>query len=257
MVWQHRVALITGAASGLGKATAVHLHSLGAKVLFCDLDKVNGTSVVQSLNSDRALFVTTDVCSTDSVTHALDICKKFFGKDINVAVNCAGIGIAAKLLGKGGAHSMESFSKVISVNLFGTFNVARLAAQRMALHSAEPDEERGVIINTASVAAFDGQVGQCAYAASKAAVAGLTLPMARDLMDTGIRVVTLAPGLFLTPMLKQLPESTQQSLAKGIPFPKRFGKPEEFAHAVQFIVENGYVNGEVIRIDGSLRMSPK
>jgi 3-hydroxyacyl-CoA dehydrogenase/3-hydroxy-2-methylbutyryl-CoA dehydrogenase len=202
-----------------------------------------------------ARFALVDVTQADQVSKALDVAQANFGT-LTCAVSCAGIAVAAKTVGKKGAHSLEDFARVLTVNTVGTFNVARLAAERMA--AAKPDAlgQRGVIVNTASVAAFDGQVGQVAYAASKAAVAGMTLPLARDLAPLGIRVCTVAPGLFKTPMLAGLPEKVQNELAATVPFPKRLGDPDEFAQLVQAIIENRMLNGEVIRLDGAIRMMP-
>eukprot|EP01098_Paradermamoeba_levis_P008466 TRINITY_DN350_c0_g1_i4.p1 TRINITY_DN350_c0_g1~~TRINITY_DN350_c0_g1_i4.p1 ORF type:complete len:271 (-),score=93.96 TRINITY_DN350_c0_g1_i4:51-818(-) len=250
------VAIVTGAASGLGKATATRLVKNGGKVIIADLPSSHGAQVAEALGPNAA-FSPTDVTSEESVNKALDLAEKTFGKRVNVAVSCAGVAIAKKTLGKEAPHDLASFTKVLTVNTIGTFNIIRLAASRMA-HS-HPDEhgQRGVIINTASIAAFDGQIGQAAYAASKSAVVGMTLPIARDLAPVGIRINTIAPGLFRTPMLEGLPIAAQQALAKNVPFPSRLGEPDEFAQLVQSIIENHMLNGETIRLDGALRMAPK
>jgi len=220
--------------------------------------------MVASLPSGSAHFQPADVLKEDEINAALDSARAKFGREVNVAVNCAGIAIARRTLG-GKAfdrlHDLESFAKIIQVNTVGTFNVARLAAVRMA--KSEPwrglpdDSERGVIVNTASVAAFDGQIGQVAYATSKAAIAGLTLPLARDLAPLGIRVLTIAPGVFLTPMMESLPAQAKEQLSKQIPFPARLGRPEEYGMLVESIIQNPFLNGEVIRLDGALRMPPQ
>jgi 3-hydroxyacyl-CoA dehydrogenase/3-hydroxy-2-methylbutyryl-CoA dehydrogenase len=204
---------------------------------------------------ERSRFALVDVTQPDQVAKGLDLVQSSFGT-VNCVVSCAGIAVAAKTVSKKGAHSLEDFSRVLMVNTVGSFNVARLAAERMAAAPADGDGQRGVIINTASVAAFDGQVGQVAYAASKAAIVGMALPMARDLAGTGIRVLTIAPGLFKTPLLAGLPEKVQNELAATVPNPKRLGDPAEFAHLVQCMIENHMLNGEVVRLDGAIRMQP-
>jgi 3-hydroxyacyl-CoA dehydrogenase/3-hydroxy-2-methylbutyryl-CoA dehydrogenase len=196
-----------------------------------------------------------DVTSAEDVSAALDLCEKDFGP-VNTAVSCAGIAVASRTLSKKGPHSLEDFQKVLTVNTVGTFNVLRLTAERMSKSAADAGGQRGVIVNTASVAAFDGQIGQVAYAASKAAIVGMTLPIARDLSKQGIRVMTIAPGLFKTPLLAGLPEKVQNELAATVPNPSRLGNPDEFAQLVQSIIENQMLNGEVIRLDGALRMAP-
>ncbi len=243
-------AVITGGASGLGEATARHFRDHGAQVTLLDRDVTRGEAVAVEIG---AHFAETDVTDETSVQTAIDAATSAMGK-VTVAVNCAGIAPAAKTLGREGPHPLDTFQSVISVNLVGSFNVARLAAAAMAHNAPEPDGNRGVIINTASIAAFDGQKGQAAYAASKGGIAGLTLPMARDLTREGIRVMAIAPGIFLTPMLQGLPQEVQDSLAADVTFPKRLGDPAEYAALARFIVECGYLNGEVIRIDGALRM---
>jgi NAD(P)-dependent dehydrogenase (short-subunit alcohol dehydrogenase family) len=246
-----RVALITGGASGLGLASAEHLLAAGASVVLVDLPSSDGAAVAERLG-DRAVFAPTDVTEPDEVAAAVEESVVAFG-GLHVAVNCAGIGWAQRVLSRNGPHDYDVFGKVVQINLLGTFNVLRLAAERMA--EQEPvGEERGVIVNTASVAAFDGQIGQIAYAASKGGVASMTLPAARDLARHQIRVVTIAPGTFDTPMLRGLPEERRQALAEDIPHPHRLGEPADFGLLVRQIVENAYLNGEVIRLDGGLRM---
>jgi NAD(P)-dependent dehydrogenase (short-subunit alcohol dehydrogenase family) len=247
---QNTAAIITGGASGLGEATARHFRANGAQVTLLDRDPDRGTQVATELG---ATFVQTDVTDPASVQSAIDAAVTAMGK-INVCVNCAGIAVGIKTVGRDGPHPLDAFQKTIDVNLVGTFNVARLAAAAMADNTPEPDGARGVIVNTASVAAFDGQKGQAAYAASKGGVVGMTLPMARDLASFGVRVMTIAPGLFLTPMLRGLPQDVQDQLAADVPNPARLGDPSEYAALAGFIVQSGYLNGEVIRIDGALRM---
>jgi len=243
--------VITGGASGLGEATARVFAEAGAKVTLLDRDTTRGPQVAAELGGS---FVETDVTDEASVKAALSAAKEAMG-GLNAAVNCAGIAIAETTLKKDdGIHSLESYRKVIDVNLTGTFNIARLAADAMKDNAPEPDGNRGVIINTASIAAFDGQRGQAAYASSKGGVVGLTLPLARDLARNGIRVMTIAPGIFMTPMLAGLPQEAQDSLAASVTNPKRLGDPREYGRLAKFIVECGYLNGETIRIDGALRM---
>ncbi|WP_250283750.1 MULTISPECIES: 3-hydroxyacyl-CoA dehydrogenase [unclassified Frankia] len=247
------VALITGGASGLGLATAYRLLDAGASVALVDLPSSDGAAVAAKLG-DRAVFTPADVTSEQDVTAALDIAGQL--GPVRVAVNCAGIGTPGRVLGKDGPLSLELFTRVLKINLIGTFNVIRLAAARISAH--EPvDGERGVIVNTASVAAYDGQIGQAAYSASKGGVVGLTLPVARDLAGRQIRVVTIAPGLFETPMLATLPQEARSSLGAQVPHPSRLGRPEEYAALVQHIVDNPMLNGEVIRLDGAIRMAPR
>lgn len=243
-------AVITGGASGLGEATARHFASRGAKVALLDLNEEAGRIVANEIGGT---FCTTDVTNEDSVATAIAAAKDAMGT-ITAVVNCAGIAPAATTVGKNGPHPLHTFQKTIDINLVGTFNVARLAAEAMAQNGPERDGARGVIINTASIAAMDGQRGQAAYAASKGGIVGLSLPMARDLARSGIRVMAIAPGIFLTPMLKGLPQEAQDQLAADVTCPKRLGHPDEYAHLAGFIVECGYLNGEVIRLDGALRM---
>ena len=248
-------ALITGGASGLGEACGRLLVKSGAKVALLDLAEEQGQKLAAELG-DNALFIKTDVTDENQVASAVAQTLEKFGA-VQVAINCAGVGIPAKVLGKDGPMSMGHFNKVVQINLMGTMNVIRLAAAEMVKNPAGEDGEKGVVINTASAAAFEGQVGQAAYSASKAAVAGMTLPIAREFADYGIRVLTIAPGLFETPMLLGLPEKVQVSLGQSVPFPKRLGKPDEFAGLVKHLIENRMLNGEVIRLDGAIRMAAR
>lgn len=247
-------AIVTGGASGLGEATARMLSSMGANVAIFDLDENKGLAVSEKINSD---FYKVDVTDTNSVNQAVSSFLKQ-NEGIQIVVNCAGIGPAAKTVSRGESHSSELFAKVININLIGSFNVASICAAEMVKNREySEDGFRGVIVNTASVAAYDGQIGQVAYSASKGGIVGMTLPMARDLSDKGIRVCSIAPGLFLTPLLESLPEEVQESLGKQVPFPSRLGKPTEFAKLVVQIIENDMLNGEVIRLDGAIRMAPR
>ncbi|MGH8459986.1 MAG: 3-hydroxyacyl-CoA dehydrogenase [Stenotrophobium sp.] len=252
---QGKVFIITGGASGLGGATAQRLGALGAKILIADLNEAGGNELARQIGNGSR-FVRVDVTSEADVQKAVDVAVKEMG-GLHGAVNCAGVGTPEKVLGKTGPIALASFAKVININLIGTFNVVRLAAHAMSQQAPDEEGERGVLINTASVAAFDGQIGQPAYAASKAAVVGMTLPIARELARYGIRIVTIAPGLFETPMMASLPKEAQDSLGKSVPFPSRLGRPSEFAQLAQQIVENPMLNGETIRLDGALRMAPK
>ncbi len=249
------VALVTGGASGLGEATVRAFVSRGARVAVLDRPNSPGEKVAAEL-SGRALFVPADVTSAEQVGAAVQKTSAAFG-GIHVTVNCAGVGAAMKTTGKQGPMPLDMFEMVVRINLIGTFNVIRLAATEMLKNAPADDGERGVIINTASVAAFDGQIGQAADSASKGGVVGMTLPIARDLARDGIRCVTIAPGTFDTPMLAMLPEPQRQALAAGIPFPSRLGRPSEYAALAVHIVENVMLNGETIRLDGALRMPPK
>ncbi len=251
---QGKVALVTGGGSGLGRATVEALVAAGAKVVIADLPSSRGAEVAAAA-ADSTRFSPTDVTKEADVQAAIDLATKDFG-GLHIAVSCAGIGVAGRVLSKKGVHTLEQFTQVITVNLIGTFNVVRLAAARM-VETNLAGEEKGVIINTASVAAFDGQIGQAAYSASKGGVAAMTLPLARDLADKLIRVVTIAPGTFATPMLAGLSPEVQDTLAKQIPHPARLGKPEEFAALVRHVIENPMINGEVIRIDGAIRLPPR
>jgi NAD(P)-dependent dehydrogenase (short-subunit alcohol dehydrogenase family) len=247
------VALVTGGASGLGAATVKRLVAAGAKAVIVDRDEARGAALAAELGQT---FVKADVTNAAEVEAAIAQAESLGA--LRVAVSCAGVGWAARTLDKTGKpHDLELFKTVVGVNLVGTFNVLRLAASAIAKSAPLEHGERGVIVNTASVAAFDGQIGQIAYAASKAGVAGMTLPAARDLAPAGIRVLTIAPGLFDTPMLGALPEEKRAALANDVVFPKRLGSPDEYGALVVAIAENGYLNGETIRLDGSLRMAPK
>ncbi|MBU0752076.1 MAG: 3-hydroxyacyl-CoA dehydrogenase [Gammaproteobacteria bacterium] len=249
------VFLVTGGASGLGAAVARLLVGLGAKVVVADMNVAAGEALAAQLGG-RACFVATNVADEASAKTAVAQAISKFGT-LQGLVNCAGIVHAEKTVGRDGAHALDSFRRVIDVNLVGTFNMIRLAAEAMAANEPNSSGERGVIVNTASVAAFDGQMGQAAYAASKAGIAGMTLPIARDLARSGIRVMTIAPGIFETPMMAGMAAEVQEALGKMVPFPSRLGRPEEFAMLVGQVVENPYLNGEVIRLDGAIRMQPK
>jgi NAD(P)-dependent dehydrogenase (short-subunit alcohol dehydrogenase family) len=247
--------LVTGGGSGLGAACAREFTGAGASVVLADINPETGEKLAAELG-ERARFAKTDVTDEQSVQQAITLAKETFG-GLRGVVNCAGVGIAARTLSKSGPHPLDPFIKVIQVNLIGTFNVIRLAAAAMAENQPDAEGERGVIVNTASVAAFDGQIGQAAYSASKAGVVGMTLPIARELARAGIRVMTIAPGLFETPMMDSLSREVQESLGKMVPFPPRLGRPAEFASLVLEIVRNPMLNGEVIRLDGAIRMAPK
>lgn len=243
-------AIITGGASGLGEATARKLCNAGASVVIFDRDEARGTQVAGEIGAG---FAKVDVTDQDSVGDGIKLAVKTMGK-INACINCAGIAAGEKTVGRDGPHALDSFKRTVDINLVGTFNVLRLAAAEMSGNAPDGNGERGVIINTASIAAFDGQMGQAAYGASKAAIAGLTLPVSRDLARNCIRVMAIAPGIFMTPMLQGLDQEIIDGLAVDVTFPKRLGKPEEFAALAAFIIENNYLNGEIIRIDGGLRM---
>ena len=243
-------AIVTGGASGLGEATARHFANAGALVTILDRDSERGEMVAKDIGG---YFAQTDVTDEASVAAAIAHAMDKMGR-ISACVNCAGIAYGIKTVGRDGPHPLDAFQRTLDINLVGTFNVSRLAAVEMGRNDPEPDGARGVIVNTASVAAFDGQKGQVAYAASKGGIVGMTLPMARDLASTGIRVMTIAPGIFKTPMLAGLPEDVQAQLAEDVPCPARLGDPAEYAALAGFIAEAGYLNGEVIRLDGALRM---
>jgi len=249
------VVIVTGGASGLGEACVRDLVKGGARVSIFDFDEQRGEKVASDMG-DSVIFCNTDVTDEKSVKAAVDKTVKTFGS-IHVAINCAGVGTPAKVLGKEGPLSMKHFNQVVQINLIGTMNVIRLAAEIMVKNTTNEDGEKGVVINTASAAAFEGQVGQAAYSASKAGVVGMTLPIAREFAEYGIRVMTIAPGLFETPMLAGLPEKAKESLNKMMPFPKRLGKPFEFALLVRHIIENPMLNGSIIRLDAALRMAAK
>ena len=249
----NHVALVTGGASGLGRATAENFIASGAKVVIVDLPGSPGEEVAEELG-DGGRFAPADVRDADAVTAALDVAAEL--GDLRVAVNCAGTGDAIKTVGKKGAYPLDAFQRIVEINLIGTFNVIRLAAERMSQLDLD-GEERGVIVNTASVAAFDGQIGQAGYSASKGGIVGMTLPIARDLASLGIRVMTIAPGLFHTPLLSSLPEEALASLGSQVPHPSRLGDPTEFAKLAAHIVDNPMLNGETIRLDGAIRMAPR
>ena len=249
------VFVVTGGSSGLGEATVRRLQAVGARVLICDLNAVKGRALADELG-ERVRFATTDVTREDDAARAVETAKSELG-GIHGLVNCAGIGPAERVLGKSGPHRLETFALCVQINLVGTFNMIRLAAAAMAENAPNPGGERGIIVNTASIAAYEGQGGQAAYAASKAGIVGMTLPIARDLARSGIRVVTIAPGLFLTPMMQALPADVQEALGKATPFPPRLGRPEEYAALVQHVVENEMLNGETIRLDGAVRLAAR
>ena len=249
-------AIVTGGVSGLGFAVARHLVAHGAKVALFDINDDKGDAAVAELGAANATYLRTDVTDEANVEANVAAAEKFMG-GLTAAINCAGILGAGRMLGKEAPMPLKQFAGTVMVNLVGSFNVAKAAAARMQHNAPGEDGERGVIVNTASVAAFDGQIGQAAYSASKGGVVGMTLPMARELARFGIRVMTVAPGIFWTPMVDGMPESVQQSLAASIPFPSRLGKPEEFADLVAYILQNTYLNGETIRLDGATRLAPK
>ncbi|MYM95877.1 SDR family NAD(P)-dependent oxidoreductase [Duganella vulcania] len=249
---QNNVFIVTGGASGLGAATARMIVGQGGKVVLADVQVEPGEALAAEL---KAVFVKCDVTSEADGTAVVDAALAL--GTLRGLINCAGVAPAVKTVGKDGPHPLDVFQRTVNINLVGTFNMARLAADAMGKTAATDSGERGVIINTASVAAFDGQIGQAAYAASKAAVAGLTLPMARDLSRSAIRVMTIAPGIFETPMLMGMPEEVRTALGNMVPFPPRLGRPDEYAHLAKAIIENTMLNGETIRLDGAIRMQPK
>lgn len=256
MKLQNKVFVVTGGASGLGAATVKYLVHAGAKVAFVDMNQELGYALKQHLG-DNSKFYPLDVTHEQAVKSFFLNVEQDFGQ-LNGLVNCAGIAPSAKVLGREGLHDLALFQKVLDVNVTGSFNMIRFAAELMAKYELQNDEEdRGVIINTASVAAYDGQIGQAAYSASKGAIVAMTLPLARELARNAIRVMTIAPGIMETPMLKGMPQNVQDALGQMVPFPPRLAKPEEFASLVAHIIENTYLNGEVIRLDGAIRMAPK
>ncbi len=252
---KNKVALVTGGASGLGEATVRRIVSGGGMAAIVDLSEEKGEKLRAELG-DKTVFLPADVTDELAVKQIVGQTENRFGQ-IDIVVNCAGIAIAEKVLSRQGLHSLSSFAKVIEVNLIGTFNVIRIAAEKMSANQPNGEGERGVIVNTASVAAFEGQIGQAAYSASKGGIAAMTLPIARELARYGIRVMAIAPGLFNTPLFATLPQEAKDSLGKMVPFPSRLGLPDEYARLVQNIVENPMLNGETIRLDGAIRMQPK
>src|SRR5579862_3159453 len=254
MQLEGRTFLVSGGASGLGAACVAELTGAGANVVICDVSE-RGAQLAQELG-ESVVFARTDVTDGAQVQRAVDTAATEFG-GLHGAINCAGIATAERVIGRDGPQPLEHFSKVIAVNLIGTFNVIRLAAAKMLERTVEPGEDRGVIVCTASVAAYDGQIGQAAYSASKGGVVGMTLPIAREFAQHGIRVASIAPGIFDTPMLAGLPEAARESLGKQVPFPSRLGRPAEYAMLARHIIENQMLNGEVIRLDGAIRMAPR
>ncbi len=252
---ENHVFLVTGGASGLGAATVRGLAAAGARVVIADLAHAAGTALAAELG-ERARFLSTNVTSEADGQAAVALAREAFG-GLHGLVNCAGVGPSERVLGRNGPHGLDSFARTVGINLIGTFNMLRLAAAAIAEGAPDDKGERGVIVNTASIAAYDGQIGQAGYAASKAGVVGLTLPVARELARFGIRVVTIAPGIFATPMMAAMPQEVQDSLGATVPFPPRLGDPAEFAALVLHICANTMLNGEVIRLDGALRMPPR
>lgn len=251
-----RTALITGGVSGLGAATARMIGQAGGNVVMVDLNDELGAQMENELGAERALFVRADVCSAEEMGRAVSQATDKFGT-LHFVVNCAGIGGSARVLGREGPMTLEHFARVVTINLIGTFNTIRLASEPMAKNTPDDGGERGVMVNTASVAAYEGQIGQAAYSASKGGIVAMTLPIAREFAQHGIRVMTIAPGIFETPMLGRLPEEVKQSLGAQVPFPRRLGKPEEYARLVENIIGSPMLNGETIRLDGAIRMAPR
>lgn len=254
---QNKVAVITGGASGLGRAAAQALVNAGATAVIFDMNTEAGALAVSELGTDKAQFFKVDVASGVDVEAAFAQIIDVFGH-VDICVNCAGIAVGAKIINREGqSHDLDLYRKLVEVNLIGTFNVSRCAAAAMAGNTAENSAEKGVIVNTASVAAFDGQMGQCAYSATKGGIVGMTLPMARDLASEGIRVNSIAPGVMATPLMLGMPQNVQDGIVANIPFPKRMGEPSEFGQLVVHITENSYLNGETIRLDAGVRMQPR
>jgi 3-hydroxyacyl-CoA dehydrogenase/3-hydroxy-2-methylbutyryl-CoA dehydrogenase len=254
---QNKVAVVTGGGSGLGRAASQALVDGGATVVIIDMNAKAGAKAVEELGANKAQFIQLDVSCGPDVGAAFDSITEDLGR-VDICVNCAGIGIAAKTIDREGQpHNLDHYRKVIEVNLIGTFNISRCAAAAMARNEPDEKAEKGVIINTASIAAFDGQMGQVAYSATKGGIVGMTLPMARDLASQGIRVNTIAPGVMATPLMMSMPQPVQDGIVSNIPFPKRLGEPSEFGQLVTHIVENSYLNGETIRLDGGVRMQPR
>ena len=256
MKMQDISAIVTGGASGLGEATVKNIVENGGKVTIIDRSEDKGITLAESLGNENVLFMKADVTNEAEIQDAISKTIQTFGK-INAVVNCAGIGVGEKVVSKDKVHDLDRFKKVIEVNLVGTFNVIRLAAEKMVQNDPNEEGERGVVINTASVAAFEGQIGQAAYSASKGGIVGMTLPLARDLARSGVRVMTIAPGLIDTPLFGGLPEQARAALGAMVPFPPRLGYPSEYAMLVKSIIENPMLNGETIRLDGAIRMQPK
>ena len=250
-----KVAVITGGASGLGEACLRNLVKDGANVAIFDIDADRSEKLIRELGP-KIIFVKADVTSSESAAEGIQKTVKAFGA-IDIAINCAGVGTPAKVFSKKGAQPLDVFSRVVQINLIGTFNIVRLAVEQMIKNQPDANGERGVIINTGSVAAFDGQIGQAAYSATKAGVVGMTLPIARECAEYGVRIMTVCPGIFETPMMAAFPDHVRESLGKTVPFPSRMGKPPEFAALARHIIENSYLNGEVIRLDGAIRMTAK
>ncbi len=249
-------ALITGGVSGLGAATARALHAAGSNVVLVDLNDEAGEALLGELGGERAAYAHADVTDSEQLTAAVAVASERFGS-LQIAVNCAGVGSPQRVLGKEGPMPLEFFSRVVEINLIGTFNTIRLASAPMAKNTPNAEGERGVIINTASVAAYEGQIGQAPYSASKGGIVGMTLPIAREFAQHGIRVVTIAPGIFETPLLGSLPEEVKTSLGAQVPFPARLGQPREYADLAMYIISAPMVNGETIRIDGAIRLPPR
>lgn len=256
MELKNSTVVISGGASGLGAACARMVIEAGGHAVLADINAAQGEALVQELG-ERGRFIKTDITSEQDVTNLFDAAAAFGPGPVRAVVNCAGVAPAEKILGREGAHALASFERVVKINLIGSFNMLRLGAAVMAGNAPGQDGERGVIINTASIAAFEGQIGQAAYAASKGGVVALTLPAARELARSGIRVMTIAPGVFATPMVTAMPTEVQESLGKTVPFPSRLGRPEEYAALVKHIVENPMLNGEVIRLDGATRLTAR
>ncbi|MCB1581903.1 MAG: SDR family NAD(P)-dependent oxidoreductase [Marinicella sp.] len=253
---KHTKAIITGGASGLGFACAEHIVKKGGQVTLIDINPETGDQAVAQLGKEHATFIKADVSNETEIEQACNHGKSFMGS-INVVINCAGVLAGGRVLGREAPMALSHFNKAIQVNLCGSFNVAKAAANLMQHNEADADGQRGVIINTASVAAFEGQIGQAAYSASKGGIVGMTLPIARELTRFGIRVMTIAPGVFLTPMVAGLPDEIKDALGASVPFPSRLGQPDEFARMAEHIIENTYLNGSTIRLDGAVRLEPK
>lgn len=256
MELKNKVALVTGGASGLGQATVEAFVAKGAKVIILDINKDNADKIIETLGEENVLFISTNIMEEEPVLNAVSLIKEKFGQ-LHIAVNCAGTGYPGRILGKEAPHPLDAFKFIINLNLVGTFNVMRIAAELMDKNDPDEKDEKGVIINTASIAGYEGQIGQSAYSASKAGVIGLTLTAARDLARHAVRVCTIAPGIFDTPLMQLAPDKVREPLLDSTQFPHRFGKPQEFAELAVHIVENTYLNGETIRLDSAMRMKPR